>query len=85
MELKEINKRLSVTDHLSQILNDLLDAKFDSCAYKEVVHKVLDFVDDLNWDYVVQGEKEIQNQEQLSRELSAVTTTEDVNCVYKVK
>ena len=37
----------------------------------------MDYVDDLNCEYVVMGEKEIQSQEQLDRELAAVTSTSD--------
>ena len=37
----------------------------------------MSYVDDLNWEYVVMGEKEIQSQKQLDRELAAVTSTSD--------
>ena len=82
MELREINCRLSATDHLAQVLEQILKDKCDSCAYKEVVGKVMGYVDDLNWEYVVMGEKEIQSQEQLDRELAAVTSTSDNSFQY---
>lgn len=82
MELREINCRLAATDHLAQVLEQILKDNFDSCAYKEVVGKVMGYVDDLNWEYVAMGEKEIQSQEQLDRELAAVTSTSDNSFQY---
>lgn len=71
MELDKINAQLRVTDELTQSINSLLEQHSDSIAYTTVLTKVLDFVDELNWDLVLAGEKILNTQAEEIRQLNA--------------
>lgn len=71
MELDKINAQLMVTDELTQSINSMLEQHNDSIAYTTVLTKVLDFVDDLNWDLVLSGEKLLNTQAEEIRQLNA--------------
>lgn len=71
MELDKINAQLRVTDELAQSINSMLEQHSDSIAYTTVLTKVLDFVDELNWDLVLAGEKILNTQAEEIRQLNA--------------
>lgn len=68
MTIQRINAELSVTDHLNELLGQLLlDNKGDR-AYERVLGKVLSYVDKMNWDLVLRGERYLSKQRGLRRD-----------------
>ena len=57
MTLENIENRLRVTDIMMQNLENVCNQNKLDCDTEYVIEKVKSFLDDLNWELVVQGEK----------------------------
>lgn len=68
MTIQRINAELSVTDHLNELLGRLYDDNKGDRAYERVLDKVLSYVDKLNWDLVLRGERYLSKQRRLRRD-----------------
>ena len=68
MTIQRINAELSVTDHLNELLGRLYDDNKGDRAYERVLGKVLAYVDKLNWDLVLRGERYLRKQRGLRRD-----------------
>lgn len=68
MTIQRINAELSVTDHLNELLGRLYDDNKGDRAYERVLDKVLAYVDKLNWDLVLRGERYLSKQRGLRRD-----------------